>query len=184
MSELIRSIDEPILDNSGEYHARVVGRLADDGMWEAWLEFVPLAGGRALISAIESRQPEREHLEYWASGLSVVYAEGALERTRRPTTIRTHVIETPASDAPAPRLTGTSPRFAGTRPILDPFEVGSHSLDILDQELRALGRARLLNMIVVYEMNPEGDDLQQLTDGQLVTLIVAAVEADLLDRAK
>jgi hypothetical protein len=184
MSEVIRSIDEPILDNSGEYHARVVGRLADDGMWEGWLEFVPLAGGRALISAVESRQPEREHLEYWASGLSVVYAEGALERTRRPTTVRTHVIETPASESPAPRSVPTSSRVAGTKPILDPFEVGSHSLDILDQELRALGRARLLNMIVVYELNPKGTDLQTLTDEELITLIVAGVKAALLDRTK
>ena len=184
MSEVIRSIDEPILDNSGEYHARVVGRLADDGMWEGWLEFVPLAGGKALISAVESRQPEREHLEYWASGLSVVYAEGALMRTRKPTTIRTQVIETPASDAPAPRLLVTSPRFAGTKPILDPFEVGSHSLDILDQELRALGRARLLNMIVAYKLNPGGADLQTLTEAQLIALIVAGVKAALLDRTK
>ena len=44
MSEILRSFDEPILDNSGEYHARVVGRLADDGMWEGWLEFVPHGG--------------------------------------------------------------------------------------------------------------------------------------------
>lgn len=184
MSEVFRSFDEPILDHSGEFHARVVGRLADDGMWEGWLEFVSLAGGRALISAVESRQPEREHLEYWASGLSVVYAEGALVRTRRPTTIRTHVIETPASEAPAPRILTTSPRFVGTKPILDPFEVGSHSLDILDQELRALGRARLLNMIVAYELNPGGGDLQRRTDAQLITLIVGAVEAALLDRTK
>lgn len=184
MSEVLRSFDEPILDNSGEYHARVVGRLADDGMWEGWLEFVPLAGGKALISPVESRQPEREHLEYWASGLSVVYAEGALLRTRRPTTIRTRVIETPASESPAPRIVTTSPRFGGTKPILDPFEVGSHSLDILHQELRALGRARLLNMIAAYEMNPRGHDLQQLTDTQLIKRIVVAVEAALVDRTR
>ncbi len=181
MAEVLRSFDEPIRDESGEYHARVVGRMANDGMWEGWFEFVPLEGRSpdALVSAVESRQPEHEHLEYWASGLSVVYAEGALQRARRPTTVRTHLIETPASDAPAPRIRPT-PRAVGTESILDPFEVGSHSLDILAQELHALGRARLINMIAVYEMNPRGNDLRQLTDAQLIALIVASVEAALI----
>ena len=183
MAEVLRSFDEPIRDESGEYHARVVGRMANDGMWEGWFEFVLLEGRSpdALVSAVESRQPEHEHLEYWASGLSVVYAEGALQRARRPTTVRTHLIETPASDAPAPRIRRTAPRTVGTESILDPFEVGSHSLDILAQELHALGRARLVNMIAVYEMNPRGNDLRQLTDAQLIALIVASVEAALID---
>jgi len=179
MSEVLRSFDEPILDNSGEYSARVVGRLADDGMWEGWLEFVPRAGRKALISPVESRQPERDHLEYWASGLSVVYAEGALRRARRPHKGRSPEVETPASEAPGPRTVPVSPRFAGTPPILDPFEVGSHSLDILAQELGALGRARLVNTIVTYELNPGGKDLRPLTDAQLITVIVDAVEAEL-----
>ena len=186
MAEVLRSFDEPIRDDSGEYHARVVGRLAKDGMWEGWLEFVPLDGrsADALISAVESRQPERAHLQYWASGLSVVYAEGALQRARRPARVRTRAIETPASEAPAPRMFTTSPRVVGTESVLDPFEVGSHSLDILAQELHALGRARLLNMIAAFKMNPRGNDLQQLTDAQLISLIVASVEAALIVRPK
>ena len=155
MADVLRSFNELIRDDSGEYHARVVGRPANDGMWEGWLEFVPLdsRSAGALISGVESRQPERKHLEYWASGLSVVYAEGALQRARRPITARTVAIETPASDAPAPRIVTMSPRAVGAEPILDPFEVGSRSLDILAQQLRALGRARLLNIIVAYELS-------------------------------
>ena len=101
---LLRSFDEPIRDDSGEYHARVVGRLADDGMWEGWLEFVAVDGRKAdaLVSPVESRQAALEHLAYWASGLTVVYAEGSLMRARRPTTVRTRAIETPSSEAPAP----------------------------------------------------------------------------------
>jgi hypothetical protein len=186
MVEVFRSFDEPIRDDADEYHARVVGRLANDGMWEAWLEFVPLDGrsGTALVSAVESRQPEREHLEYWASGLSVVYAEGALQRALKPLVVRTKAIEEPASDAPALHTRTARSRPAGTHPILDPFEVGSRSLDILAQELRALGRARLLNIIVAYDLNPGEEDLQQLSDAQLITLIVVAVEHALLDRAR
>jgi hypothetical protein len=185
MSEVLRSFDEPIRDDSGEYHARVIGRLANDHMWEGWLEFVPLDGGSTdalVISPVESRQPEREHLAYWASGLSVVYAEGALQRARTPITVRTRVAEKPASDAPAPRIISETPRYGGPEPVLDPFEVGSHSLDILAQELRALGRARLLNIIAAYNLNSGGPDLRQLTDAQLITCIVGAVEARLLRR--
>ena len=74
------------------------------------------------------------------------------------------------------------PRYGGPEPVLDPFEVGSRSLDILAQELRALGRARLLNIIAAYKLHSGGPDLQQLTDAQLVTFIVVAVEARLLHR--
>ena len=185
MSEVLRSFDEPIRDDSGEYHARVVGRVGNDGRWEGWFEFVPLDGrgsDTVLTSPVESRQPEREHLAYWASGLSVVYAEGALHRARRPLTVRTRVAETPASEAPAPRMVTVGPRGVGPEPVLDPFEVGSHSLDILAQELGALGRARLLNIIAAYDLNSGGPDLQQFTDRQLIAFIVAAVEARLLHR--
>ncbi len=112
MAEVLRSFDEPVCDDSGAYHARVVGRLAPDGMWEGWLEFVPLnkPGAKTLVSAVESRQPAHEHLAYWASGLSVVYVEGALHRARLPVTVRTHAVELPASDAPAPSLVRLPPR--------------------------------------------------------------------------
>lgn len=185
MSEILRSFDEPIGDSSGTYHARVVGRAAEDGMWEGWLEFVPLDGdgGRTQVSSVESRQPERDHLAYWAGGLTAVYAEGALQRARRPLTVRTPVPEVPESDAPAPRFT-TVPRQTGPEAILDPFDVGSKSLDVLRQELGALGRARLLNIIAAYGLNPSGQNVAAFTDAQLVAFIVAAVESALLHRAR
>jgi len=182
MAEVLRSFDEPIQDEAGTYHARVIGRAADDGMWEGWLEFVPVdGGGRTLVSPVESRQPERDHLAYWATGLTVVYAEGALQRARRPLTVRTPVEEIPESTQPAPRFT-TVPRAPaiGPEPILNPFEVGAKNLDILRQELGALGRGRLLNIIAAYELNPSGQNVDVFTEAQLVAFIVAAVEARLL----
>jgi hypothetical protein len=186
MAEVLRSFDEPIRDESGEYQARVVGRLADDRMWEGWFEFIPVGGGPqdALISAVESRQPERHDLVYWASGLTVVYAEGALQRAKRPVTVRTRVVEMPVSDAPRPRPRATIPRATGPETVLDPFEVGEKSLDILAQELGAIGRARMLNIIAAYGLNPRQQDLQVFTDAQLVAFIVAAVEAALIHRSR
>jgi len=188
MAEILRSFDEPIRHSSGTFAARVVGRLADDRMWEGWLEFVPIESGQSqvIVSAIESRQPERQHLAYWANGLTVVYAEGSLDRALHPIAVRTRLAETPASSAPAPRVV-TAPergRLVGPEPVLDPFEIGERSLDVLAQELHALNRPRLLNVIAAFDLNPAGEDVSWMSDDQLVTFIVVAVEAQLLQRMK
>jgi len=178
MAEVLRSFDEEIRHSSGTYHPRVVGRYAPDKMWEGWLEFVPANGGDVVVSAVESRQPERSHLEYWAQGLTVVYAEGSLERALHPITVRTRTVEIAASDAPARRVVKV-PQQSGPRPILDPFEVGERSLDVLAQELRALGRARLLHIIAAYHLSSAAVDLTRMSDEELITLIVMRVEARL-----
>lgn len=183
MAEVLRSFEEPISDASGSYHARVVGHLAEDGLWEGWLEFLPQDGSTSepLVTGVESRQPEHEHLAYWASGLTVVYAEGALSRARGPIRVRTRIVETPISTAPAEKSYTTVVResYVGPQPILDPFEVGARSLDILEQELGALGRARLLHIIAAYALNPSHEDLSWMTDAQLVRFITTAVDTRL-----
>src|SRR5688572_16947939 len=111
MAEVFRSFDEPIRHSTGTYTARVVGRLAEDGMWEGWFEFEALPPGTSelIVSSAESRQPGRDTLEYWATGLSAVYVEGALDRAIHPLTVRARVAETAASSAPAPRVVTVSP---------------------------------------------------------------------------
>ena len=42
MAEVMKSYAEPVIDETGRYHARAVGRLAEDGMWDGWLEFESL----------------------------------------------------------------------------------------------------------------------------------------------
>ena len=60
MAEVLMSFNAPARDALGEYRARAIGRAAPDGMWEGWLEFIPLDGnGEVLITSAESRQPER-----------------------------------------------------------------------------------------------------------------------------
>lgn len=185
MAEVLVSYEQPVRDTGGVFHARAVGRRANDGMWEGWLEFVPIDGdGEVLVTAAESRQPERGHLEYWATGLTPVYLEGALQRARRPITVRVSVTETPASASPARShvVTTVAPRAA--EPVLDPFEVGSRSLDVLKQELRALNRPRLTNIIAAYELNPAKEDVGWMTDAQLAHFIVTAVETRLVQRGR
>jgi hypothetical protein len=150
-------------------------------MWEGWLEFAPASGKRAiLVTEVESRQPEHAHLEYWATGLTHVYLEGALTRARTPLARPVRAGETPASSAPAPREHPIA--YAVRRPeaVLDPFAVGARSLDILKQELRALNRPRLANIISAYDLNPGDEDVSWMSDAQLAHFIVVAVEAQLL----
>ena len=181
MAEVLVSFDQPVRDELGEYHARAVGRLADDGMWEGWIEFTPFVPREpVMVTGVESRQPERSHLEYWATGLTPVFLEGALERAKRPVTVRVRPIEVPFTDGPRPRdpvvSRGVPP---GPEPVLDPFEIGGRSLDLLHQELGALNRPRLLNIISAFGLNPAKEDVSWMSDRQLTQFIVTAVEAQL-----
>jgi hypothetical protein len=56
------------------------------GLWEAWLVFFSLRTGAALATDRETTQSTREHVLYWATGLSRTYLQGALQRAldRRP----------------------------------------------------------------------------------------------------
>ena len=68
--------------------------------------------------------------------------------------------------------------------VLDPFEIGQRNLDILRQELHALDRPRLLNIIAGFELNPAGTDVTPLSDEQPATFIVVAVGAQMTQRAR
>lgn len=186
MAEVLVTFDETVRDTLGEYQARAVGRLGDDGMWEGWLEFIPVDGStEVLVGGVESRQPEREHLEYWATGLAPVFLEGALHRARQPVTVRVRTVELPFSEAPARRdVTVSRVMPPAPEPVLDPFEIGSRNLDILRQELHALNRPRLLNIIAAYNLNPRGEDISWMSDLQLIHFIVVAVEAQLTQRVR
>lgn len=186
MAELLVAFEAPVRDEFGEYRAHAVGRLAEDRMWEGWIEFVPANGGaEVLVTGVESRQPERQHLEYWATGLTPVFLEGALQRARHPLTVRVRAIDVPASDTPAARhVTGSRLSARGPEPVLDPFEIGSRNLDQLRQELGALNRPRLLNIVAGFDLDPTGEDLSWMSDAQLVHFIVVAVEARLMQRAR
>jgi hypothetical protein len=185
MAEVLTVFDAPVTDELGTYEARAVGRPTPTGMWEGWLEFVPIDGrGDVLVSGVETTQPERTHLAYWATGLTPVYLQGALRRARTPTTVRVRVVPQPVSDAPAPRVATAAPSAGMPSAILDPFEIGERSLDVLAQELRALHGPRLTNIITAYGLNPGGEDLTGMTDAQLARFIVVAVETQMAQRAR
>lgn len=80
MTRIVRSIREPLVTTDGDiYTMHVYGRQREDGLWEGWIEFVS-ADEPVLRTSAETTQPKLADLEYWASGLSAVYFEGALQR--------------------------------------------------------------------------------------------------------
>jgi hypothetical protein len=117
--------------------------------------------------------------------LTPVFLEGALHRARTPMTVRVKAVEVPYSKAPAVRdVTVARVMPPGPEPVLDPFDIGSRNVDQLRQELGALNRPRLLNIIAAYDLNPAGKDIDWMSDAQLAHFIVVAVDAQLAQRAR
>ena len=179
MAELLASFDGPVSHKTGRYHARAVGRQAEDGMWEGWFEFEPTdSDAPVVVGSVETRQPEFHDLTYWATGITPIFLEGALDRALHPLTVQVKV-DNPVSTQPAARMHPVRTRTPRPEAVLDPFEIGGRSLDVLQQELGALNRPRLLNIIAAYDLNPSGEDVTWMTDAQLITFIVTAVEVQL-----
>jgi len=81
MAEILVRYRTPVTDSDGlQYEARAYGAPIDHVLWEGWIEFVPIGGGPMLCTSRETTQPNRTDTEYWATGLTQVYLEGALIR--------------------------------------------------------------------------------------------------------
>lgn len=181
MAEIIQKYDTRLRGrDERRYMAQACGRMRDDGMWEGWLEFLPLEPGIPVVSHRETTQPNREDLVYWASGLTDPYLDGALLRAL---TVEELV---PAPEPGAPVSEGPAPhRAAAARPastdppraVLDPFHVHAEGDDILRAQLNALSPGLLRNIVRAYQLSAlEPGDLALLSKQELVTLIIEAVE--------
>ena len=85
MAEVLVQFTDPVTGSDGRiYIARACGSEMPDGLWQGWIEFESAAGGTMLRSGRETTQPKREDAIYWATGLTPVYLEGALERALKP----------------------------------------------------------------------------------------------------
>ena len=95
-------VHEPTLrltgSNGVSYRVRICGTRETEGVWVAWIEFLPLSGDHPeLRTGIETVQPSRAALAYWAARLSHVYVDGAFARAggrsgseRQPVLIHEH----------------------------------------------------------------------------------------------
>ena len=85
MAEVLAELQDVIVADDGtRYRAQVCGAPSEDGLWEGWLEFTPIGAGVPVRSARETTQPNLQDTQYWATGITPVYAEGALRRALEP----------------------------------------------------------------------------------------------------
>ena len=81
MAEILVQFDEVLRTSDGaEFVARACGAPMENGLWEGWVEFLTTDGGEPLRTGRETTQPNRTDVQYWATGLTPVYLEGALDR--------------------------------------------------------------------------------------------------------
>lgn len=184
MARVVLTYASPLVVSKNlTYSARACGRQQPGGLWEGWLEFVPTRGP-AVRSGRETTQPNLPDLEYWATGLTPVYLEGALKRAiAGPNRVVAPApAETPAFDGPAPASVQTSAAPA-VHAVLDPFSVYAKGDDLLRQELSAMSPWHLRNIIRAYELARQDIDLETLASDELIGLIMAAVRtASVSDR--
>ena len=185
MSEVLVEFREALAGAEGAlYRARVCGRVMEDGLWEGWIEFIPIGAGEALRSPRETEQPNRDDLVYWATGLTPVYLEGALERALRPATpAASAATATPRFAQPKPRdqeaeTVSTPASRPVSHSVLDPFHVYAQGEDVLRQELSAIHAPRLREIIQEHALaDTAGVDLDSMSRQALAELIFAAVKA-------
>ena len=176
MAEVLVEFTEPVEGEDGtRYIARACGGPADNGLWQGWIEFLPTTGGEVLRSGRETTQPNRQDAMYWATGLTAVYLEGALERALRP------LERAPFEPNPQATYDGPAPEHAppaAAEAVLNPFSVFRKGEAALRAQLGALAQWHLVNIVRAYGLTDlSSTALTRMSAAELIELIVAEVRA-------
>jgi hypothetical protein len=175
MAEVLVEFTDPVTASTGhQYIARACGAPMGDGMWQGWIEFLPIGGGEVLRSSRETTQPNRQDALYWATGLTTVYLEGALERALKPLErVPPPPIAPPVFPEPAPPVASAPTASEG---VLNPFSVYRKGEALLRSQLAALSPWHLVNIIRAYDLSDlDANSLNQTPGPVLIELIVTAV---------
>jgi hypothetical protein len=147
VAEVLVTFTEPTRSKTGDlYYGRAIGRLGKDGLWEGWVEFVLAGSDELAISPRETSQPNLADLKYWAQGLSAAYLEGALERALSPAPVAPVAQERVFVES-SPKPSPQSPAGASRRVVLDPFQVYGEGEGLLRNQLNALSRDHVQNIV-------------------------------------
>jgi hypothetical protein len=177
MAETLLSFQTHVVGPDGtRYEARACGAPFAGGNWQGWIEFVPVGGGPPVRTPRETTQPNRADTIYWASGLSPVYLEGALERAlSSPRVVPEPVSPQPAIfDGPAPASVSNADLIS----VLDPFSVYEKGEALLRRQLGALSAWHLVNIVRDYKLSDDDPVvLNRMPAADLIELIVSRVAA-------
>ena len=174
MAEVFVQFSEPVMARDGRvFVARACGAEMDRHLWQGWLEFLPADGGAAIRSSRETTQPNRQDTEYWATGLTPVYLEGALERALNPLPRAAQPLVPGPVLPPLPEPDAPLPAHES---VLNPFSVYRKGESLLRSQLSALSGWHLVNIIDAYALSEQRTaDLESTPASVLVELIVSAV---------
>jgi len=179
LAEVLVQFTEPIVADGVAYRAKACGAPTSDGLWQGWIEFTPTSGGPSIRSRRETTQPNRVDAVYWATGLTQIYLEGALQRTLRPRVPVTRPAEpVPAFDSPA---ADAIDQAALPEAILDPFSVYRKGEELLRRQLSALSGWHVVNIIRAYRLSDlTSPELNALTRAALIEIVVGGVRGSVL----
>jgi hypothetical protein len=178
VAEVLVQFTEPVIADDGTaYMARACGSEMPDGLWQGWIEFLPIGEGEPIRSGRETTQPSRDDLFYWATGLTAVYLEGALVRALKPAVRPPDpVIPPPVFDSPANEDVAPAPAHHDA--VLNPFSVYRKGESQLRRQLAALSEWHLVNIIAAYGLSDLGEvQLNRMSAPELIELIVSNVRA-------
>jgi len=181
MAQVLAQFTDGLTDDAGvSYRAHACGSAMPDGKWQGWIEFFPLDGAPPIRSGRETTQPNQVDTEYWATGLTAVYLEGALRRALNPLVRRSVEPDVPAFHEPAPPLSqATVGRATGQDAVLNPFAVYERGEAPLRRQLGALSAWHLVNIVQAYGLSDTpAATLNHLPAADLIEIIVAAVAAE------
>lgn len=144
MAEVLARFSRRIRGGGTAFRAQACGAPLSDGRWAAWIEFIPLDGGLPLQSPRETIQPNFTDVQYWATGLTPVYLEGALWRAQHPRIQKRTETARPVFSALPPEA------------ILDPLRIYCQKGEqLLRRQLGALSPGHLVNIIRVFGLSDE-----------------------------
>lgn len=175
MAEVFVEYAEPVISKSGRvFMARACGAEMDASRWQGWIEFIPLDSGAVLRSGRETTQPNRTDTEYWATGLTPIYLEGALDRALHP--LRVTAFSPPLAQSNGASNEALEPAHI-RESVLNPFSVYRNGESLLRNRLSALSGWHLVNIIEAYGLSERrAADLAAISEPVLVDLIVEAVQ--------
>src|ERR1043165_8466290 len=89
MDEILQQFEQPVIDESGERYAVYLygrsrhGATPPGATWRDWLFFDRQSAAPPYATAVETTQPNRQAILYWATGLTDSYFDGAFNRARK-----------------------------------------------------------------------------------------------------
>jgi hypothetical protein len=188
LTETLLEFQTPIAASNGVvYRARACGGEMPGGTWQGWIEFVPIAAADAadaapVRTARETTQPNLRGLEYWATGLTPVYLEGALSRALDEPVEAPPPLAPPVFDGPAPRrirpAAASDARVPDPESVLDPFAAYAKGEAMLRRQLGALSAWHLASIALDYDLTDESRaTLEAMPEHDLIELIIGGVRS-------